>query len=124
MRRVLIRNLSATNSKAVEAIFCDTFLCRLRGLAFHLRIPDNLGLLIAHERDSRILAPITMLGVFFPLAVVWINSKEQVVDVIEAHPWRLIYSPRDPACYALEMHIERIGEFHIGDRVKIEEIPP
>lgn len=120
MERVLVRNISYTKTSPIPAVYCSSFLCRLRGLSFRLRMSLNDGLLLVHKRDSRIEAAITMAGVFFALAIVWINSKEEVVDIVAARPWRPVYVPREPACYVLEMHIERLQDFRIGDRVIID----
>jgi uncharacterized membrane protein (UPF0127 family) len=42
-----------------------------------------------------------MVGVFFPLGVVWINSRLEVVEARLAQPWRM-YIPSSPARYVLE----------------------
>jgi uncharacterized membrane protein (UPF0127 family) len=42
-----------------------------------------------------------MICVFFPLGVVWINSRLEVVDARLAQPWRM-YMPSSPARYVLE----------------------
>ena len=62
-----------------------------------------------------------MLFMCIDLAVVWINSTYQVVDVKYARRWRLIYTPKSPAKYVLELPAERLEEFHIGDQLQIYE---
>jgi uncharacterized membrane protein (UPF0127 family) len=63
-----------------------------------------------------------MLGVFCNLAIIWINSAHEVVDVQLAHRWRSILMPSNPARYVLEIMPERKEEFRIGDIIKFEEI--
>jgi uncharacterized membrane protein (UPF0127 family) len=62
-----------------------------------------------------------MLGVWFDLAVVWINSTYQVVDVKLARRWRPAYFPKRPARYVLEIAPQRLGDFHEGDQVAFDE---
>jgi uncharacterized membrane protein (UPF0127 family) len=54
------------------------------------------------------------------LTVVWINSAFDVVDVTLARRWRPLYVPREPASYVLELHLERLQDFKIGDKVQID----
>ena len=121
MGLVTITNLSRPSHPPIIARYCVSFFCRLRGLTFRQSLPTNQGLLLVQSRDSRADSSIHMLGVFMDLAVVWINSEEQVVDVRLARRWRLAYIPQRPARYILEMASERIDDFRVGDRIKIEK---
>ena len=38
-------------------------------------------------------------------------------------PWRPAYIPQNPALYILELSKERISDFKIGDRLKLETNP-
>lgn len=79
------------------------------------------GLLLVQARDSLLDAGIHMLFMKFDLAVVWINTGCEVVDVRLARTWKPAYVPQKPARYVLEMHASRIAEFQIGDKVQIAE---
>jgi len=61
-----------------------------------------------------------MLGVWMDLAIIWINSDYIVVDKQIAQRWRPAYIPRLPACYILELSLEWLNEFQIGDRIEFE----
>jgi len=122
MQCVVVNNLSHALSKPLRVRYCDTFLCRLRGLTFRRYLPPEWGLLLAQRRDNRLDAAIHMLFVFMDLAVVWINSRGEVVDVKLVRPWRLAYYPKRPARYILEIAAERLSEFEIGDLIKLENI--
>lgn len=74
------------------------------------------------DRDSRLEAAIHMLGVWFDLTVVWINADKQIVDVRLARSWRLMYVPKRPASYVLELPAERLNDFRVGDEVFFEEV--
>ena len=122
MQLVTIYNLSQSDVLPVTVKYCASFLCRLRGLTFRRHLGSNQGLLLVQNHDSRIDSAIHMLGVWIDLAVVWINSAEEVVDVKLARRWHLIYVPKRPAQYVLEMAGECLPFYKVGDRVKIERI--
>jgi len=84
-------------------------------------LPLDRGLLLVQGRESQLDAAIHMLFVWIDLAVVWINAANQVVDVKLARRWRLAYVPERPAVYVLELVAERLEDFKVGDRVRIEQ---
>lgn len=122
MRYALIYNLDNPALKPVQARYCATFACRLRGLTFQRKPAPNQGLLLVQERESRLDAAIHMFGVWMDLTVVWINVRKEVVDVRLARAWRPVYVPKQPARYVLEMAAEHQVDFKVGDRLKFEEI--
>ena len=87
-----------------RAAWCESFLCRLRGLTFHSPITRDEGLLLAFGRDSRVDPSIHM----------------QVVDKVVAGAWKPAYFPKSPARYVLEVHASRIGDFEIGQFVQFQ----
>ena len=121
MQQVAIHNLNRSHPTPILARYCDSFLCRLRGLTFCRNLEANRGLLLVQERESRLDASIHMLFMRMDLAVVWINSQMEVVDVIIAHRWRLAYLPARPARYVLELATENLDDFKVGERVRFEE---
>src|SRR5512147_3167235 len=122
MRQILIRNLSRSQSRPVKASYCVSFICRLRGLTFRRTLAEDEGLLLVQGGDSRLDASIHMLFVWMDLAVVWINSAGDVVDVKLARRWHLAYAPQRPARYVLETRPTRMDEFRVGDRIEFEDI--
>jgi uncharacterized membrane protein (UPF0127 family) len=100
--------------------YCESFLCRLRGLTFRPPITRDEGLLLVFGRDSRVDSSIHMLGVGFDLAVFWINNELQVVDKIVAGAWKPAFFPKFPARYVLEIHASRIDDFKIGQTVQFQ----
>lgn len=73
------------------------------------------------DRDSRLEAAIHMLGVWFDLTAIWINTEGRIVDVRLVRSWRPIYVPKYPAKYVLELSTDWIDDFRIGDEVIFEE---
>jgi uncharacterized protein len=118
MKTIRIENKNQVLPAPLRAVYCDSFLCRLRGLMFRSSLAPDEGLLLVEGRDSRIDTAIHMLFVFMDLAVIWINSENIVVDTVLARSWRPAYAPRQPARYILEIHPNRLTEFKIGDLVE------
>lgn len=122
MREVTIENLSRPLRAPLRAGYCETFWCKLRGLMLRRELPERWGLLLVQERESRIASAIHMLGMRMALEIVWINAAREVVDVRRAYPWRSFLMPRGPAKYVLELAVEDVEGFQVGDKVRFEEV--
>jgi len=122
MRQVIVHNRSRSQDQLVQVRYCDTFLCQLRGLTFRRQLPLDKGLLLVQSRDSRLEAAIHMLGVWFDLIIVWINSDMLVVDIRKARSWWSVCVPQFPAKYILEISVDTLCDFRVGDEVFFEEI--
>ncbi len=120
MKTIQLENKNQPLPSPLHALYCDSFLCRLRGLMFRSRLAPEKGLLLVEARDGRLDTAIHMLFVFMDLAVIWINSEKVVVDIVLARAWRPAYAPRQPARYILEIHPDRLDEFRIGDRIEFQ----
>jgi len=121
-RTIHVRNLDMANQTPLQIQYCDSFLCRLRGLTFKADLAPTSGLLLVQKRDSRLDSSIHMLAVNFDLAVIWINASMQVVDKVLAKSWHLAYAPKEAAQYILEIHPDRLDEFEIGNKVQFEDL--
>jgi uncharacterized protein len=120
--QVLVHNDTHPASAALQARYCASFACQLRGLTFRRHLPLHEGLLLVQKRDSRLDSAIHMFFVWFDLAVIWITDAGEVVDVKLARRWRPMYFPQKPARYVLEISAARLDDFHIGDRVRFETL--
>jgi uncharacterized membrane protein (UPF0127 family) len=98
--------------------YCESFMCRLRGLTFRPPLARDEGLLLVFGRDSRMDSSIHMLGVSFDLAVFWINKDMKVVDKVVAGAWKPAFVSKEPAMYVLEVHASRIHDFEVGQSVE------
>lgn len=121
-RFVKIYNLDTPSVASPAIKYCDSFLCRLRGLTFRRALARDEGLLLVQKTDSRLDSSIHMLGVSFDLAVIWIDSSFTVVDKVLARSWRPAYAPQKGAKYILEIHPEHLESFEIGNKVKISDV--
>jgi len=97
--------------------WCNTFLCRLRGLMFQSSLTAGEGLLLVERRESRIDTSIHMFFMAFPIAAIWLDARFRVVDTCLAEPWRPFYAPRVPAQYTLETAPELLKKISIGDEL-------
>ena len=122
MKYVEIENLTHPLPRALVVRYCNSFLCRLRGLMFRKSLATGEGLLLVQQRDGVLDSSIHMMFVNFDLAVVWINQQGEVVDTVLARRWRPGYVPKRPARYVLEFSPELLGEFNVGDQVQFNEI--
>jgi uncharacterized membrane protein (UPF0127 family) len=120
-RPIFIQNLTHPLPAPAQVGFCDSFLCRLRGLMFRDRLGRDEGLLLVEGRDSRLDASIHMFFVPFDLAVFWIDSSLTVVDKVIAKSWKPAYLPKQPARYILEIHPQRWDNYEIGDKVEFKD---
>src|SRR4030065_2993050 len=118
MKYIKIVNQSHPESKPILANYCKSFLCQLRGLMFTKSLPENHGLLLVQNSDSRLNSSIHMMFMWMDLAIIWINSDYLVVDRVLARQWKLIYSPKSAAKYVLETGVSHLAEFNIGDKVR------
>ena len=73
------------------------------------------------KRESIIDSAIHMFAVRMDLAVIWINSALDVVDLRLARSWRPVYASHSPAKYVLEISPSRLGEFQPGDHLEFNE---
>jgi uncharacterized membrane protein (UPF0127 family) len=117
MKLIKFENQTRPLQSTLKIYYCDSFLCRLRGLMFRTHLPADTGLLLVEAQDSRLSATIHMLFVIMNLGVIWINSRMVVVDSVMARPWRPAYIPHEPARYILEIHPSRMNEFKFGDHI-------
>jgi uncharacterized membrane protein (UPF0127 family) len=97
--------------------WCSSFACRLRGLTWRASLPPGEGLVLDERADSRTATAIHMLFVFFPIAVLWLDSTGRVVDTRLALPWRPAYVPRAPARYIVEALPTLLSKAAIGDEL-------
>jgi uncharacterized membrane protein (UPF0127 family) len=122
MQTVTIENCTHPLKERLQAGYCASFLCQLRGLTFRRTLPPNWGLLLVQARESKIDAAIHMFMMWMDLTVVWVNAQNRVVDVRPAYRWKSVLIPQAPARFVLELPIERLNDFQIGDELKIS--PP
>ena len=98
--------------------WCNSRLCRLRGLQFRRKLDPGEGLVLVKEKDSIAASSIHMFFVFFPIAAVWIDSWGTVTSAQLARPWRPYYASPEPACCVLETSPDFLERVKVGDVVE------
>ncbi len=108
--------INKTKKKTIirKVEIAKTHLQRMRGLMFAPK-PDY-ALILCMPQESRINSAIHMLFVFYPIDVLFLNSKKRVVDKVAGlKPFSLGYAPKRPAKYVVELP-EGLGKkAKIGD---------
>ena len=116
---IVVRNPSRRGLLVARARWCESFLCRLRGLMFRRPLPGDEALLLVEGRPGRLNTAIHMAFVFQSLGVAWLDEERKVVEAREALPWRW-YAPRSPARYVLEGAPQILNRLAEGDRLVFE----
>ncbi|MBU9721312.1 MULTISPECIES: DUF192 domain-containing protein [Bacillaceae] len=85
----------------------DTFFLRLKGLMFRFSPIKNEGILL-YPCNS-----IHMFFMFFPIDVIFLNAKNEVILTKEAvKPWKVIF-PVKQAIAVLELPVGSISQYEI-----------
>ena len=100
---------------ARQITLCDTFWKRGLGLMFRRGLRVDEVYIFVEKQESVALTAIHMFFVFFPLAVLWLNSERVVVDAALAKPFRPHYAPSRPARYFIEGHPTLLAAVRVGD---------
>ncbi|MFW6230551.1 MAG: DUF192 domain-containing protein [Nanoarchaeota archaeon] len=113
----MIHNSSKNTVLAKKIRYCDTFLKRGTGLMFRFRFRDE-GYIFSFKRD--IIAAIHMLFVFFPIDIIWLDEKKQVVEMREnIWPFTLSVIPNRKSRYFIEVPKNTIKKTRtaVGDQL-------
>mgnify|MGYP003330339224 FL=1 len=121
MKHVRIVNRSRPQAQPFQGGWCASFLCRLRGLAWRRKLATGEALVLVQPRPSRSGAAIHMLGMFFDLAVIWLDEDRRVVDAQLAFAWRSLLQPAQAARYVIECAPHHLDDFHVGDQIVFED---
>jgi uncharacterized membrane protein (UPF0127 family) len=102
--------------------YCSSFFDRFKGLMLHPGLGNFEGILLVEDSESKINSAIHMFFMRFDIAVIWINSQFQVVDVQLARKWHPFYIPSASSKFALETHPDRVVDFRIGDILSFHDV--
>lgn len=123
MKIVEIENRSRPLSAPLYAEYCQTFFCKLAGLAFRRRLPPDRALILVQSKENRVDSAVHMFGMAFDLAIVWLDSNLLVKEVRHARRWRSIIVPRYPARFVVECGLSRLDDFAVGDQLALKTTP-
>jgi len=97
-----------------EMRVCRSIPSKLRGLMFSRKITDT-GLVFVFDKAER--RGLHMLFVFFPIDLVFLDSRKRIIEIKEHFLPFTVYYPREKAKYVLELPdgaVKRSGT-EIGD---------
>ena len=123
-KKKYVQVIHASNNEVLlnSVLWCESSLCKFRGLQFRQNLDDGEGLILVHKRDSIAATSIHMFFVFFPIAAIWINLEGKVTHKVIAKPWHPYYVSPEPASYVLEAKPKILDEVAVGERLRFEEI--
>jgi len=73
------------------------------GLMFSLKKNFNYALIFDRKEETKIGAAIHMFFVFYPINILFLNSKKEVVDIKENLKPFFMYTPKKKARYIIEL---------------------
>ena len=117
----MLVNRTTGETLALRVRVCDTFWRRLRGLMFRPALGPDEVYVFGYARESAADTSIHMFFVFYPIAVVWLDAGQRVVDKVLAKPFRPYYAPRQPAQYFVEGVPGLLEQVRPGDELSFEE---
>ncbi|MEK6959151.1 MAG: DUF192 domain-containing protein [archaeon] len=89
---------------------------RTKGLMFEEEKNFNYALVFDMPYESSIGSSIHMIFVFFPIDVLFLDSKKTVVDKVTLTPFMPNYTPKKAAKYVIEMPKGKAAKIKVGDK--------
>lgn len=80
------------------------------------------GLVFANSHASIVDSSIHMLFMWFDITVVWLSNDYRVIEKTIAHKWHLLYIPKSPAAYILELHPNRYHDFDVEEVLELQYV--
>lgn len=111
--------INKTNKKQLAGSkkICQNLLCKARGLMFTKQRKD-FGLIFPFPKERSI--PLTMIFVFYPIDVLWLDKSKKVVEVRTLQPFIPNYNPKKKAMYVIELPVGTINKTNTKLNDKIE----
>jgi uncharacterized membrane protein (UPF0127 family) len=114
---VEIENRSRPLPAPLYAEYCQSFFCKLAGLAFRRRLAPDRALILVQSRENRVDSAIHMFGMAFDLTIIWLDNNLRVLEVRHARRWRSVIMPRHPARFVVECGLSHLDDFIVGDQL-------
>ncbi|MBI5797654.1 DUF192 domain-containing protein [Candidatus Woesearchaeota archaeon] len=100
------------------AKYCDTAFTRAMGLMFTLPLKKEQACILVANNESIMETSIHMFFVFYPIDVLWLNEKKEVVDKrISVWPFTPLLIPKLAAKYVIELPRKRAENLVIGTKL-------
>lgn len=110
----MIYNKSKKTEVSSECRLCKSQVSKFLGLMFRTK-PEPLVFVFGREK----IIPLHMFFVFFPIDVLYLNKKKEVVELKKGFKPFTFYTPRKKALYVVELPAGSIGSSRIsrGDKI-------
>ncbi len=96
----------------------DSFWKKLKGLMFEGRGNFNYALIFELPEESKLMASIHMLFVFFPIDIVYLDKNKSIVEIKKGlKPFSLNYTPEQKAKYFIELPGGKAANVKVGDKL-------
>ncbi|MFC1960183.1 DUF192 domain-containing protein [Chloroflexota bacterium] len=102
--------------------WCQSHWCKFKGLMLRKELPEDEGLLFVYGRESKMDTSIHMMFMRFPIATIWLDANQIVVDTVLAKPWRPAYAPKQAAQYFIEASPSLLDRVKIGDHLLFDDV--
>ena len=114
--KMRIRNTTKNRNIAGDAVLCDDIFSKFIGLMFSKK--RETALVFRFDRET--IIALHMLFVFYPIDVLFLDKKKNVVDKKENFLPFTFYKSRKKAMYAVELPNGAIGKTktEIGDKIE------
>ncbi len=114
---VSLRLVEGGEVLAKDVVFYRNLFARGWGLRFR-KPKENRAIVLVLGSESVSGSAIDMFFVFYPIDVLWLDSKFRIVDVkTNLKPFSGITQPKAPAKYVVELPAGTIEDSIVGDRV-------
>ncbi len=104
-----------------NTIYCNSLYSRTKGLMFRTNLDKDTAYVLINNKDSIKDSSIHTFFVFFPIDVLWVNSKKIIVDKREnVKPFKLLIKSKKPAKYIIELKRGKAKNIKIGDKIEFK----
>jgi len=112
--------INKTSGKVIckKSKILTTITQKAIGLMFHKKIKD-IGYIFVFDRPQ--IVGLHMFFVFFPIDVLFLDSKKTVIDIKKNFkPFRL-YTSKGKSSYVLELPEGSTNNIHLGDMIILDK---
>ncbi len=110
-----------TTGKLIEqkVKIASSFPSQAKGLMFESKKKFDYALVFPLPLENRAYASIHSFFVFFPIDVVYLDSKKRVVDIKRnLAPFTFFYRPKKPAKYFVELRAGKSEGIELGHELE------
>lgn len=108
----MIRNITKKKLIISKQKIAKTIFSRGLGLMFSRKSKFDYGLIFDLERETTVGSSLHMFFVFYPINVIFLDSKKKIVDIKENFKPFTIYNTSKKCRYLIELPITRDRKFY------------